>query len=302
MSDREAAGLRGPVAVCETEHIEKGTVTRDSFRRDGQRTEQWHRNRDGFEWSIVRRYDADGRVLEEERSAPQAQILAYAYDLAGRLARVDVRSPGGPERKQESYQYKDDQTSVVTLYIDPPLRDRKNVAVSAGSMLHMSIDAVRIITIRDSKATPTEKVLYDVDNRMIRRVLFRYDGAGRLLAEGEAEPDERMRADMHNSYRYNASGRCIQALMRWGATGGHRKTMSYNDLGDLVEERVVPLPSEVALHATAPWSTHYDYEYDTRGNLTSRTEQVRRLHSDAVIRTEVIRRRLKFSDSSESVI
>ena len=270
MSDREAAGLRGPVAVCETEHIEKGTVTRDSFRRDGQRTEQWHRNRSGFEWSIVRRYDAGGRVLEEERSAPQAQILTYKYDLAGRLARVDVRSPGGPERKQESYQYKDDQTSVVTLYIDPPLRDMKNVAVSTDRMLHMSIDAVRIITMRDSKARPTEKVLYDIDNRVIRRVLFRYDGAGRLLAEGEAEPDERMRADMRNSYRYNASGRCIQALMRWGATGGQRKTMSYNDLGDLAEERVVPLPAEVALHEAAPWSTHYDYEYDTRGNWTSR--------------------------------
>lgn len=302
MSDREAAGLRGPVAVCETEHIERGTVTRDSFRRDGQRTEQWHRNRDGFEWSIVRRYDTDGRVLEEERSAPQAQILAYTYDLAGRLARVDVRSPGGPERTHESYQYKDNQTSVVTHYIDPPLRDRKNVAVSAESMLHISVDAVRIITIRDSKATPTEKVLYDIDNRVIRRVLFRYDTAGRLVAEGEAEPDEKIRVDMRNSYRYNARGRCIQAVMRWGASGGQRKTMSYNNLGDLEEERVEPLPAEVVLHKRAPWSTHYDYEYDTRGNWTSRTGQVRGLANGAVTHTEVIRRRLKYWDPSKVVI
>jgi hypothetical protein len=77
--------------------------------------------------------------------------------------------------------------------------------------------------------------------------------------------------------------------------------MSYNELGDLKEERIVPLPAEVALHARVPWSTHYDYEYDTQGNWTSRTEQVRGLDSGAVIRTEAIRRRLKYWDASEVV-
>ena len=70
--------------------------------------------------------------------------------------------------------------------------------------------------------------------------------------------------------------------------------MSYNDVGDLTEERVVPLPGEVVLHKVLPWSTHYDYEYDGRGNWTSRTEQVRRLDCGLLIRTEVTRRRLKY--------
>jgi YD repeat-containing protein len=193
---------------------------------------------------MVRRHGADGRVLEEERRAPQAQILAYTYDLAGRLARVDVRSRGGPDCVQELYLFKDDQTSVFTLYVNPPLRDMKNVADSADRMLHMSIDAVRIITARDSKGRPTEKFLYDVDNRVIRQVLFRYQGAGRLLAEGEAESGERPRADMRNTYRCDARGRCIEALMRWGAFGGRRETKSYNEMGDLEEERVAPLRAE----------------------------------------------------------
>jgi hypothetical protein len=39
-------------------------------------------------------------------------------------------------------------------------------------MLHMSMDAVPIIIVRDSKGRPTGKVLYDVDNRVIRRCYF----------------------------------------------------------------------------------------------------------------------------------
>jgi YD repeat-containing protein len=123
VSDREAAGLRGPVAVCETEQLERGIVTRESFRRDGKLTERWHRNRGRSEWTMVRQYDADRRILEEKRTGPSPQTMAYRYDAKGRLARVDVRSPDGAERVQESYLYYDDQTSVVTLYIDPPLRD-----------------------------------------------------------------------------------------------------------------------------------------------------------------------------------
>lgn len=186
-NDREAAGFRGRVAVCDAEQLEKRIATRESFRWDGKWTERWHRNPDGSEWSMVRRHDAEGRALEERRSGPPPQTLTYRYDEKGRLARVDVRSSDGAERVHESYLYHDDQTSAVTLYIDPPLRDKKNVAVSEDHMLHMSIDAVCIMTVRDSKSRPIKKVLYDADNRVIRRVLFRYDGDGRLLEEGEVE-------------------------------------------------------------------------------------------------------------------
>src|SRR5271157_2793423 len=276
VSDREASGLRGPVAVCETEQIERHFVTKESFRLDGKWTERLHRNADGSEWSMVRRYDADGHVLEEERRGIPSQTLLFRYDSKGRRVRTDVRSPDGTERVQESYLYKEDQTSAVTLYIDPPLRE-KNVAVSMESMLHMAIDAVCIMTVRNSNGRPIKKVLYDADNRVIRRVLFRYDGAGRLLEEGEVESGDRPRADVRNLYEYDVKGHCIEGKLHWGAFGGRRETRSYNELGDLKEERIVPLPGEVILHETIPWSTHYDYEYDSKGNWILRTEQVRRL-------------------------
>ena len=249
---------------------------------------------------MVRRYDADGRVLVEERSGPPLQTLAYRYDANGRLTRVEVLSPDGAERVEESYLYHDDQTSAVTLYIDPLLRD-KNVGVCLGSMLHMSIDAVCITTVRDSRNRPIKKVLYDADNRVIRRVLFRYDRAGQLVEEGEVEYGDRLRADMRNLYGYDGQGHLLEKEMYWGAFGGQRKTMSYNEMGDLKEEQVVPLPGEVVLHEEIPWSTHYSYEYDTQGNWTSRTEQTRRLDSGLVTHPGVTKRTLKYWNPSGEV-
>ena len=115
MTDRESGGLRGLVAACQTEQLDRGFVTGESFRSDGKWTEQWHRSQDGREIRrgapVRRRRD----LLEEERSGPRVQTFPYTYGSSGRLDRIDVRSPGGASRVHESYVYNDDHTSVVTL-------------------------------------------------------------------------------------------------------------------------------------------------------------------------------------------
>ena len=77
MHDWELAGLRGPVAVCQTEQTTPGFVSRHSFRTDGQLTQKWHRNGDGSEWSVSRRYDGDGRLVAEEGTGPHGRTLLY---------------------------------------------------------------------------------------------------------------------------------------------------------------------------------------------------------------------------------
>lgn len=281
------------MAVCDTEQVDRHLITRESFRPDGKLTERWHHNPDGPEWAVVRRYDADGRLLAEEVSGPGARMLEYRYDANGRLERVIELLADGTERVQESYLYHDDGTSTATLYVHPPLRDR-NVGVSAESMLHISTDAVCIMTLRDRGDRPIRKVLYDADNRVIQRVLFRYDAAGRLLEEGEAEPGGGLRADMRNLCRYDARGRCIETEIRWGPFGGRRKDMSYTEQGDLEEERIEPLSGGIDLFGTPPWSRQFGYEYDARGNWTSRTEQIRRLDTGLVTYTGATRRTLRY--------
>jgi hypothetical protein len=196
---------------------------------------------------------------------------------------------------QQSYLYDDDGTSTVTQYIDPPLLHR-NVSVLTEHTLHISLDSACIMTMRDSAGRDVKKVLYDSDNRVIRRILFRYDAAGRLVEEGEVESGTRLRADMRNLCEYDNRGNRTVEEKRWGALGGQRKTMSYTELGDLKEVQIAPLPAEVDLDETAPWSTHYSYEYDTQGNWTSRTKQIRGLESGLVTHTDVTRRTLQYWD------
>ena len=295
--DRGSAGLRGPIAVCETEQVERQIFTSESFRRDGKLIERRGRSRAGPEWSTLRRYDAGGRVIEEEHTGFRPQILTYRYDVRGRLQRIDIRRPDGSERIYESYLYFDDQTSAVTRYIDPPLRDT-NTVVAAESMLDMSADAVCILTAFDRSGRPVKRVLYDADERVIRRVLLQYNRSGKLMEEGEAESGGRLNPDLRNLYRYDAAGRCVEVEMHWGAIGGRREINSYNERGDLKEEHVLPVKPEIELFETPPWVTLYDYEYDTQGNWTLRSAQIRGAESTAIIRTDTTRRTFEYWSSA----
>ena len=59
-----------------------------------------------------------------------------------------------------------------------------------------------------------------------------------LLEEGEVI-DGAIREDLRNMYRYDATGRQIEALQRWGdGFGGSRLTFEYNDYGDIVQKSI----------------------------------------------------------------
>jgi hypothetical protein len=206
-------------------------------------------------------------------------MRCFAVQILVFQMRVDEHSPDGTEHVQQSYLYNGDGTSTVTLYIDPPLR-YKNITVSADVMLHISLDAACIMTIRDRAGRDMKKILCGSDYRVIKRVLFRYDAAGRLVEEGEVESGSRLRADMRNLYEYDHQSNSNAAEMHWG---------------DLKEMRIAPLPTEIDLLETRPWSTYYGYEYDAQGNWTYRTEEIRRFDT-GVTHTGAMRRTLKYWD------
>lgn len=119
----------------------------------------------------------------------------------------------------------------------------------------------------------------DIDDRIIRKVSFRYDSAGHLLEEGEINFEGAISQDFRDTYCYNPEGRCIEKEVR-GGISNRRSTMVYNDHGDLVEERSVELPGGIDLRDSVPpeyrrptsWTVHYSYEYDEFRNWTARTE------------------------------
>jgi hypothetical protein len=248
--------------------------TEDTFTLKGQLLQRRHRNPNGSHWSLIFRFDDHGRVVEKEQLgvAPEdRQLFSYWYDQIGRLDRILLHSAKHGDRVFESVRYAADGSKTSTCYpIQLEETHRSTASVCAESALHLSIDAVAIMTVFDANDRLIRKVLYDADDRVIRRVVFRYDGRGLLIEEGEVIAG-RIRDDFRNLYQYDAAGRHIEIDRRWGDLGGARRTFAYNDQSDVVEERIEQnggLMNEDS--DPQDWTQRFAYEYDPHGNWTER--------------------------------
>lgn len=284
VTDREEAGLRG---LVETVGVERDYIhpdhhwvmhTSDVFSLEGHLLERQHRNPNGLHWSIICRY-AYSRITVKEyfnKGAESGEVFSYHYDALGRLDRVILRSGRDVERVVESFQYSSDGTKTQTIY-PIPVDNERRVSTFTDSMLHASADAVAIMTTFDASDRPARKVLYDADNRVIRRTIFRYDFRGLLIEEGELVGGC-IREDFRNLYRYDASGRKIEADMRWGDFGGQRTSFLYNDRGDVVEERI---EHRNLLAGVDFWTQRFRYQYDRFGNWAERISETVRSNGEA---------------------
>lgn len=300
MSDRDDAELRGPVKKCSNEHDivcpdhHWVTFTDDLFSPDGRLLERRNRNSDGSHWSIICRYDASGRIVEKAHSGAwenaEGKAFSYSYDAAGRLARVLRRSEKDGERLYESFQYAEDEASRQTSY---PIPLPTGCEISPACALHISRDTAVTMTLLDGLGRPARKVLYDADDRVIRRIAFRYDPRGLLLEEGEII-DGQIREDFRNFYRYDESGRPIEADRKWGDIGGEKRTFTYNGRGDLTEVRI-ETTSLFREPEVERWAEQSSYQYDERGNWTERVTDTVRSNGEKTV-TTIDRRELVYYD------
>jgi len=261
------------VQLCRTESaLGAFGLTRESYDPDGNLIERWHCNPDGREWSHICRYSHDRKLVEKEYrgiSIGSDRKFSYHHDAAGRLERVLATSEAGAERIYESYRYDAQGLKTVTFYPDRTPAPG-TVGVSVEAMLHWHGDAVAVMTVFDEADRPARTVFYDENDRAIRRVVFRYDNSGNLVEEGEMEPGGAIRQDFRNVYRYDASGRQIEAEMHWYDFGGQTRKRTYNEFGDVTEESRYPHEAQVKLFEQHDWATRYTYRYDDRGNWIER--------------------------------
>lgn len=296
MTDREKAGLRGSVVLCETEQkrinpqSNVADVTRESFHHDGRRIELMYSG--PATWSQRWNYDVDGQLIEEINDGAFACRRIFKYDVKGRREQVRVWDAEG-ERLEEFWSYFDDGTRIHTHY--PRMRGVDGVATD--SMLHMSLDAARIMTTQDGRGNPIERVLYNADDRPLQRVLFRYDGAGRLLEEGEADFENRIREDFRNLFRYDSQGRCVVREMHC-SMGSERHTTDYNEYGDIRETRRIPLltatPDDLAILPQNSWANTFRYEYDLSDNWVTCLTETRVSGSDEISHRDEKHRRVEY--------
>ena len=102
MSDREKAGLHGPVRTCVVETISpdrKPDLTTTEYDPDGRLLTLRITNSDGTGWGTEKTYDVDGRLTRTiSGNSPEPGVESvYTYDGAGRLVSI-TNSPHEGDR------------------------------------------------------------------------------------------------------------------------------------------------------------------------------------------------------------
>ena len=92
MSDREKAGLRGPVHACieETVYPTGKFSTTHTYDIDGKLLVSRSSNSDGADWVTTRTYDSDGRLtsIVSGKSGAAGLESLYSYDDSGQLLSI----------------------------------------------------------------------------------------------------------------------------------------------------------------------------------------------------------------------
>lgn len=191
MSDREKAGLRGPVRTCVEETIvSDGSkyLTTTEYSSDGRLLALRNTYSDGSEWVTTQTYDADGhlaKTISGKMGEPNAETL-YAYDEAGRLL-TTTNSPEKGGRIDFHYDEQGRKTSIRRF--DQKTLERAQNAASALSPWDTAESGIgipaggKITTIYDENDQPTEKQIRDAEEHIVSRIVRTYDANGRLVEE-----------------------------------------------------------------------------------------------------------------------
>jgi YD repeat-containing protein len=276
MTDREKAGLRGPVKTSIEETVYPGGkyTTATEYSLDGKLLTTRTVQSDGSQWVTAQTYDADGHLAKTasgKLGEPGTESL-YAYDETGRLLSI-TNIPEKGNRTDFRYDEQGLKTTIQSF-------DAKTLQRTGNSMFGGSAwDAAQLafgVPVDGSVTTtygendkPTEAQVHDAGGRLVSRFVRTYDANGRIMeenqvqenpallmkgrfsAEQQVELDDKQLEAMNKamksmlsgrngtgkSYAYDAQGRVTEVRDRNWALDGVTTT-SYNENGDKSEERM----------------------------------------------------------------
>lgn len=270
MSDRDKAGLRGPVrsvlverSFADADSRQLLTSTRTEYAPDGRMLEVRYGNPDGSQWVTRYTYQPDGRLIKTASgkmgSAPSSETI-YSYDAAGRL--VAVKSG---DRAQFRYQYDDKgNKSVIESYDSKPLPpNTAYVPHWEGTDLGFApYPGGTLTTLYNEQEVATGAQLRDAKGNLVAHIVREFDAKGRIIAEEQVAdapelmiPEELkstlnpeqaksvgafMAGGLQNraiSYVYDENGRVTERHRSGGVFGEEVTVTTYNDQGDKASER-----------------------------------------------------------------
>ena len=240
--------LSGPVRRCRreeryrqaTEAAVRVTVT--EHRTDRYARPPVARANEWIRVGLYLRVRPTGRLPESRFDNGVGLTPSSSVDLDDRLARVIAQNSEGREHVSETNQYQADGRKTQTQHLDsaciPPGTPFAWAAGEGGE----GIVAVRLL---------------DGGGRLLMRVDFLYDDAGNVIEEVLTRTDDMLPQELvaqaspaqlaafrallgvdqpaRVRHRYDASGRRIESSGSLAGPGSdERKTMAYNDHGDLI--------------------------------------------------------------------
>jgi hypothetical protein len=322
MTDLALWNVHGPVDTLRTEtaewdRVKEGwqpaklqTVVR--FRPDGQIAEAEYHNPDG---SIARRtcvYNDAGQILEarfQTKDGPVSKTIS-SYDNSGRLVRTVNIDENGARTESEIYRY-DSSGRKTRVQFLPKVEGNVGYSMDVEGALAMfgTSGAATMTTAYDDQDRANEVLIHDASHRLLRRMTYTRDSAGRLLKEEvkldrgapfpdmeerlkEAPPEARESLQaalatilgannpLSNTYAYDEKGRQVEKIMRMGLLGEHRTTFHFDDHDNPIEEVSEDINREVRMdeqghpqpssESSHNQHTRFVYKYDAKGNWTER--------------------------------
>jgi YD repeat-containing protein len=296
MSDREEAGLRGPIKTCIDESTDHSIwVATTEYSVDGKLLATRFTHPDGSGWVTTREYNPDGRlarVTSPNSSEPGADAV-YAYDDVGRT--LSITNTKNSDRTD--FHYDELGRKMGIQRFDPnTLQRARNCAFAISAWEAAAVGAGvpaggSIATIYDENDRPVEARLHDAEDHIVSRIVRTYNAAGLVTEErpilenpglmflnslpaGEDQPTPAQILAMNKGMSTLMSGRAQTGT--FNAYDAHNRITTvrecnfvfektteviYNDQGDRVEEHIT-----IAGNSVVPVGISISIEED--GTLT----------------------------------
>jgi YD repeat-containing protein len=189
MSDRENAGLHGPVRTCVEETPlpdAKSHLTTTEYDPDGRLLTFRFTNSGGTGWSTAKTYDVDGRLTRTISGISREPGVesVYTYDRAGRLLSI-TNSPHEGDKIDFHFDEQGHKTATQRFGLRTFERARTTAyAVSvweaADSGGGVPIGG-SIVSIYDGHVEPAEARVLDPAGQTVTRFVRTFDANGRVV-------------------------------------------------------------------------------------------------------------------------
>ena len=154
--------------------------------------EYHHRKPDGCEW--ISTYDAGGRALKTETRLATGSVstTVYHYDQDGRLQRTAAQAGDGAETALQTLTYDDQHNTKTQVFHSVPAQHNLALlfSVEGTDAAFAAPGTTSVTTLYDDHDRPAETLFRDAEQRVLSRVILRYDDAGRLVEETQSTETE----------------------------------------------------------------------------------------------------------------